>query len=159
METICERASLVKKTLHIYGWLFLAWLLFLILYGGYEVAEKGAAINKAVVLVILNLFAIPFFGLLPIGASFFYAHILDRAARTGNIFAAWVMSFAVIPVTIAGFCCTSIASRDPLYGILGGFLGIVMISSLFRMKMKDIFTLFVIYILYFAEMFVLVNVL
>ena len=54
METICERASLVKKTLHIYGWLFLAWLLFLILYGGYEVAEKGAAINKAVVLVILK---------------------------------------------------------------------------------------------------------
>ena len=105
-----------KITMYVY--LFFYFILFLLVVknGGDEIVTKGEGIYKTIVAAIACLQVTPVFFMFPVGSSFLFAHILCTRKKI-NLFAAWIMSLFVIPVTFAGIYFSRF-SFDLLYRYL-----------------------------------------
>ena len=139
-----------RITLYVYFAFYFALFLWTVKIGAEEIIVKGEGIYKTIVTSIFFLLFIPLFFVFPIGASFIFSHIYIR--KKINLFVAWLMSFFVLPITIAGvflFKC----SFELLYIILIILLIIILILAMFHTKLKWVIAILLIYISYIAELY------
>lgn len=142
-----------KITMYVY--LFFYFILFLLVVknGGDEIVTKGEGIYKTIVAAIACFQVTPVFFMFPVGSSFLFAHILCTRKKI-NLFAAWIMSLFVIPVTFAGIYFSRF-SFDLLYRYLIFLLPIIILLSLFYSKVKWIIAIVSLYCIYFAELYLM----
>lgn len=138
--------SYYRTTLYIYLFFYFFLLCWMVITGVYEITVRGEGIYRTIVELIIAFLFSPILFIFPFGASFIYSHILYQRKRK-NLFAAWILSFTVVPASLMGasFCRFSF---EPLFMPLGLLLLTILGISLFYSKIKWLVGILFLYTLY-----------
>lgn len=127
---------------------------FFLLFCWVAIARVNDILNgeiyNAITNLILALLLLPIL-LTPLGVSLIFSYLLYQQKRK-NLFAAWILSLTVVPVSII----EAVFFRfpfEPLYIVLSPLLLVVAGIGLFNQKIKWVISILFLYALYLFELF------